>query len=160
MASQVSVTSSIPGVCHVQLVFATGFTFTTDVTFASGTATACGTTVQYVGPSQVVFQVDNPVTTCLDGGPDAPSHDATVEAENVGMDDGGADEGHGEAYDAWQDAEGGEPPGDASSEATCPLAPVHCAQGHCVDDPPAQCVGGAWLCQQGPPSCYDEGGSD
>jgi hypothetical protein len=80
-ASSVYVTSPTPGVCHVQLVFATGFTFTTDVTFVSGTASACGTTVQYVGPSPVVFQVNNPAATCLDAGADAPAYDGTV---NVG----------------------------------------------------------------------------
>jgi hypothetical protein len=84
------------GVCHVELNFATGFTYSTDVTFTSMTSVNCGTTAVYVGPTQVVFDVDNPSDTCGDAGAsdagvyfttDAPS-DAAVDAQA----DAGADE--------------------------------------------------------------------
>jgi hypothetical protein len=44
------------------------------------TATSCGVTVHYVGPTQgASFQVNNPAATCLDAGPDAPAYDGTVD---------------------------------------------------------------------------------
>src|SRR5579883_3007339 len=47
---------------------------------------------------------------------------------------------------------------DAGGDASCPLVPIHCRQGHCTDMPPAVCQGGTWVCPQGPPSCYDDAG--
>jgi hypothetical protein len=98
----VSVTSPSPGVCHVELVFATGFTFTSDVTFVSKPALSCGDTAVYVGPAPgVALHVNNPVTTCLDGGPDAPAYDGTVNGDDAAP---GADIGR-EAAEAGVDAE-------------------------------------------------------
>jgi hypothetical protein len=70
-AQAVYVSSPSPGVCHVELTFATGFTYTTDVTFESMTFTNCGTTATFIGPTQTVFDVDNPSDTCGDAGFDA-----------------------------------------------------------------------------------------
>lgn len=66
--------SPSPGVCHVQLEFGTGFTYSTDVTFASetqGYVPGCPECAPYVGPTQGTFVVDNPSSTCGDGGSDA-----------------------------------------------------------------------------------------
>jgi hypothetical protein len=65
------------GVCHVSLTFSSGFTYETDVTFATQTDNdpGCGNCPPYIGPTQGSFRVDNPSNTCvdagLDGGPDA-----------------------------------------------------------------------------------------
>lgn len=71
---EVHIAATVPGVCHVELTFATGFTYSTDVTFASQTdpePPGCGQCPQYVGPaSQATFIVDNPATACLDAGSD------------------------------------------------------------------------------------------
>jgi hypothetical protein len=61
----VYVASASPGVCHVELTFGTGFAYATDVTFESMTRVNCGTTEPYVGPTQQVFDVDNPSSTCV-----------------------------------------------------------------------------------------------
>jgi len=63
--------STTPGVCNVELVFATGFTFSTDITFASmadPVPPGCGSCPSYVGPTQGLFEVDNPPATCTDAG--------------------------------------------------------------------------------------------
>jgi len=72
--------SSQPGVCHVELTFATGFTYSTDVTFAlqpDPTRPGCAPCPAFVGPTQGRFMVNNPSTTCVaatsDAAPDAPS---------------------------------------------------------------------------------------
>jgi hypothetical protein len=66
--------SATPGVCHVELIFATGFTYSTDVTFESVAQPGlpgCPGCAPYVGPTQTTFVVDNPSSTCGDGGSDA-----------------------------------------------------------------------------------------
>jgi hypothetical protein len=70
-AQAVYLSSPSPGVCHVELTFATGFTYSTDVTFQPMTRVNCGTTAAYVGPTQVVFDVNNPSDTCVDARLDA-----------------------------------------------------------------------------------------
>lgn len=67
----VEVGSPSPGVCHVVLTFATGFTYSTDVTFASQTADGCDGPQSYVGPTTVVFSVADPAAACADAGVDA-----------------------------------------------------------------------------------------
>ncbi len=60
----VAVYSPSPGVCHVELVFSTGFTYSTDVTFTwQG---QCGQ--HYAGPTTSAFMVDDPSDACVDGG--------------------------------------------------------------------------------------------
>jgi hypothetical protein len=70
--ASLQLTSGTPGACHLDLVFATGFTYSADVTFVSGTTVANGcsgpTTVAYVGPTQNQFTVGNPSSTCADAG--------------------------------------------------------------------------------------------
>jgi hypothetical protein len=62
----VYVRSPSAGVCHVELTFATGFTYATDVTFTSTTITSGCCPGTGVKPTQSVFMVDNPDTTCVD----------------------------------------------------------------------------------------------
>lgn len=71
----VGVFSPSPGVCHIELQFATGFTYATDVTFTSQ-SDVCGS---FIGPTSSPYHVNNPPNTCLasdagDDGPDA-GHD-------------------------------------------------------------------------------------
>ena len=71
--SSLYVSSAEPGTCHVQLVFATGYTYAADVQFTSqpGNVPArCGCS-SYVAPTQDTFNVDNPRSTCQDAGADA-----------------------------------------------------------------------------------------
>ncbi len=59
----VAVPSPGPGVCDVELTFATGFTYSAEVTFASMTCTtACGS---FIGPTAGPFMVNNPGDTCV-----------------------------------------------------------------------------------------------
>ena len=82
----VAVTSAGPGACHVELTFATGFTYSADVTFALQTIESppgCPECPPYVGPTSGPFMVDNPSDTCdsmpaSDSGTN-PSGDANVE---------------------------------------------------------------------------------
>jgi hypothetical protein len=69
--------SPSPGRCHVFLTFATGFTYSTDVTFTSQTDTVppgCHVS-SYTAPTQQTFTVNNPGGTCVvhnaDAGVDA-----------------------------------------------------------------------------------------
>jgi hypothetical protein len=62
----VGVVSPSPGVCHIELTFATGFTYSADVTFTE--QTACNS---FIGPTSGPFMVNNPSDTCLDAGPSA-----------------------------------------------------------------------------------------
>jgi hypothetical protein len=74
-SASVAVTSPNPGQCHVVLTFATGFTYTADVTFTVQTdngGPGCPSST-YTAPTQQSFTVHNPSTTCVDAGPDAPS---------------------------------------------------------------------------------------
>ncbi len=56
--------SQVAGLCHVELTFASGFVYSTDVTF-TGTSNSCGT--GFISPTQSVFVVNNPRSTCVDG---------------------------------------------------------------------------------------------
>lgn len=60
-----------PGVCHVGLTFATGYTYSTDVTFTSVTTTGGCCSGTGVNPTQTNFMVNNPSTTCVDAGLEA-----------------------------------------------------------------------------------------
>ncbi len=66
--------SSGPGTCHIVLTFATGFTYSADVTFKmrkySEDQPGCHplTCPDYLAPTQERFTVDNPSNTCLDAG--------------------------------------------------------------------------------------------
>jgi hypothetical protein len=63
------------------------------------TSVNCGTTADYVGPTQVVFDVNNPSDTCVDAGLDAaalilmPSADAPTDAPSEAAVDAQADAG-------------------------------------------------------------------
>lgn len=70
----VSFTSPSPGVCHVELTFATGFTYSTNVTFTQvtePTTPGCQPCPSFIAPTQGFFSVDNPGNTCVDAGLDA-----------------------------------------------------------------------------------------
>jgi hypothetical protein len=60
--------SPSPGVCHIELIFATGFTYSTDVMFNSQEGECASSNVPILGP----FTVNNPSDTCvaLDAGGD------------------------------------------------------------------------------------------
>jgi hypothetical protein len=76
------------GVCHIALTFATGFAYSTDVTFnywppPPGNASGC-TGPWGVAPTQAIFVVDNPPGTCGDAGLDGVGQlegDAAVEGD-------------------------------------------------------------------------------
>jgi hypothetical protein len=80
----VSFTSPSPGVCHVELIFATGFTYSTDVTFTQVTDSSppgCQQCPSFIAPTQGFTAVHNPSNTCVDAGLDAAgdaSGDAAV----------------------------------------------------------------------------------
>ena len=61
----VTVYSPTPGVCHVELTFATGFIYSVDVTY-TWQGGECGN--RYAGPTVKAFTVNNPSDTCFDGG--------------------------------------------------------------------------------------------
>ena len=63
--SQLFFVSPSVGVCHLELTFASGFTYEADVTFTS-MSDSCGRSS--VSPTQSPFAVDNPSSTCTDGG--------------------------------------------------------------------------------------------
>jgi hypothetical protein len=62
---KLAIGSQVAGLCHVTLTFASGFVYSTDVTF-TGTSDDCGT--GFISPTQSVFVVNNPSSTCTDGG--------------------------------------------------------------------------------------------
>jgi hypothetical protein len=65
-----SVASETPGVCHVELKFKTGFTYSAAVTFEQRSDPGCGEVVyHYVVPTQETYVVNNPRNTCVDAGP-------------------------------------------------------------------------------------------
>jgi len=73
-STSIPIGSASPGVCHVTIAFATGFTYSADVTFVSQTQWApagCNHCAPYVTPTQPSFTVNNPSSTCVDAGPDA-----------------------------------------------------------------------------------------
>jgi hypothetical protein len=57
------------GDCHIELVFATGFTFSTDVQFTtqSGGQPQCPCNT-WLEPDQQTIAVNDPSSTCVDGG--------------------------------------------------------------------------------------------
>ncbi len=67
----VELSSPSPGVCHVELTFATGFVYSTDVTFTTPPAdpSACCNTA--TAPTLATFTVNNPSATCVDAKGDA-----------------------------------------------------------------------------------------
>ncbi|HEY6460918.1 MAG TPA: hypothetical protein VIY73_12230 [Polyangiaceae bacterium] len=81
----VYVRSGGPGVCHVDLTFATGFTYSVDVTFASQPGGVCGgpqcSCGDYVRPTGGPFVVDDPHTTCVDSGVDGSTDAATCPSD-------------------------------------------------------------------------------
>jgi hypothetical protein len=62
---KLEVGSQVAGLCHVELTFASGFVYSTNVTFI-GMSDTCGTSS--ISPTQSVFVVNNPSSTCTDGG--------------------------------------------------------------------------------------------
>jgi hypothetical protein len=64
----VSVGSTSPGICHVDLAFATGFTYSADVTFTSQTLSSAPGCPEchFIGPTGGPFVVGNPSDTCVD----------------------------------------------------------------------------------------------
>jgi hypothetical protein len=75
--ASISIGSPSPGECHVVVTFATGFTYSADVTFTmqrDPDPNCCGA-CSYVAPDQPTFMVNNPSSTCvdsrIDGGADA-----------------------------------------------------------------------------------------
>jgi hypothetical protein len=64
--AQAYVGSDEPGVCHVVLTFATGFTYAADVTFVSRPNTTCDQScAPQIEPSSGPFTVNNPPDTCV-----------------------------------------------------------------------------------------------
>jgi hypothetical protein len=77
-----AISSPTPGVCHVTLTFATGFTYSADVTFIAqndGDTPGCPVW-QYTAPTQRAFTVNNPSTTCVDAGIDGGGDGSTEDA--------------------------------------------------------------------------------
>jgi hypothetical protein len=71
--STLTIDSLEAGTCHVQLEFASGYAYASDVQFTQQTNNVppgcpCST---YVVATQQTFQVDNPASTCSDAGGDA-----------------------------------------------------------------------------------------
>jgi hypothetical protein len=71
----ISVFSPTVGTCHVTLVFASGYTFSTNVTFAEMAGGGCGGCPPYIGATSGPISVNNPESTCvalvLDAGSDS-----------------------------------------------------------------------------------------
>jgi hypothetical protein len=68
----ISINSASAGVCHVELTFATGFTYSTAVTFESQSAPKPPVCCPLLtAPTQSTFTVNNPSTTCVDAEVDA-----------------------------------------------------------------------------------------
>jgi hypothetical protein len=84
----ISVGSPSPGVCHVELNFATGFTYSTNVTFTSQTLEVprgCPACPPFIGPTGLPsdpISVNNPSMTCVSSysGPSDAASDARREA--------------------------------------------------------------------------------
>jgi hypothetical protein len=64
--------SASAGVCHVELVFGSGFTYSTDITFVLQTPgsadPSCPPCGPYTQPTVSVYVVDNPGAACVDAG--------------------------------------------------------------------------------------------
>jgi hypothetical protein len=80
----VYVGSQVPGACHVELTFASGFTYSTEVAFVSQPGGVCGGPQckcgDYVAPASGPFAVKNPSDTCVEAGPDGGGDESTVAA--------------------------------------------------------------------------------
>jgi hypothetical protein len=77
--AQVLIEPTQTGVCHLDLTLAGGFQYSTDITFVRTTSeSSCPCTS--IGPTQELFDVDNPSTTCVGAGLDAGASDAVAEA--------------------------------------------------------------------------------
>ena len=76
----VDVSSPSPGVCHVELTFATGFAYSTDVTFTTPPADPSDCCNLVTAPTQATFTVNNPSTACVDGGIDAGDFETVTDA--------------------------------------------------------------------------------
>lgn len=76
--------SPAPGVCHVLLTFASGFTYATDMNFDWQNVSPTGCCPPFVGPTSSTngYAVDNPPGTCapVDAGADDASRDASADA--------------------------------------------------------------------------------
>jgi hypothetical protein len=68
----VFVRSQAPGLCHIELTFATGFTYSADITFASQPGGVCGgpqcTCPDYVAPTSGPVTIGSSMA-CADAGP-------------------------------------------------------------------------------------------
>ena len=60
----VVVPASTAGSCHIVLTFATGFTYSQDVTFGVVPRDSCGCP-SYIAPTSGPFTVNNPADTCV-----------------------------------------------------------------------------------------------
>jgi hypothetical protein len=88
--TQVTVAPTQVGVCHVDLTLADGFQYSTDVTFVQTTSESiCPCTS--IGPTQGMFTVNNPSTTCVDAGLDAGASDAVADAPTEAALEAGVD---------------------------------------------------------------------
>jgi hypothetical protein len=85
----VDVASAGPGNCHIQLTFATGFTYSADVSFKLEYGQCAGCT--YLEPTSAPFMVNNPSNTCVDAGVDAGVSDAGVDAPTDAASDAAVD---------------------------------------------------------------------
>ena len=97
-SEHVYVSSDAPGTCHVELTFATGYTYSTDVTFATQSGGVCGgpqcTCGDYLAAGS--FAVNNPPDTCIDAGVDSGGgsrRESGVAASLGAVADAGADAG-------------------------------------------------------------------
>ncbi|MGA2448860.1 MAG: hypothetical protein ABTD50_09310 [Polyangiaceae bacterium] len=68
--TQVTISSDVAGDCQVTLTFATGYEYSTTITFTEETD-GCGTSHVEPQANQVVIWVENPASTCVDGGTDS-----------------------------------------------------------------------------------------
>jgi len=92
--TSIQIGSPTPGVCHIVLTFATGFTYSADVTFVSQAdqePAGCTVCSAYVAPTQRTFVVDNPPATCIEAGTGAGG-DVTIDAPDVTAADAGGDD--------------------------------------------------------------------
>jgi hypothetical protein len=71
----VAVESAAPGVCHVELTFEAGFTYSADVTFATQSGGVCGgpqcKCPDCIAPTTDAFAIDSGAVCPVDAAPDA-----------------------------------------------------------------------------------------
>jgi hypothetical protein len=72
----VSVSAATAGTCHIVLTFATGFTYSQDVTFV--VSDDCSGCPSFTAPTTTPFTVNNPDDTCVALPTDAGPTDATA----------------------------------------------------------------------------------